>query len=105
VSGFSKDGIARFGCQELRFAAKLDSSEMIRRTERSQKASFLMQSENQPEPKQNPDLTPAVEHVSRAHEALNALRKRIGEHPELAEAITKLESALNILTVKTGGML
>jgi len=64
-----------------------------------------MQSQNQPEPKQNPELAPAVEHVSRAHEVLNALRKRIGEHPELAEAITKLESALNILTVKTGGML
>jgi hypothetical protein len=46
-----------------------------------------------------------VEHVSGAHERLNALRKRIGEHPELAEAIAKLESALNILTVKTGGML
>jgi len=46
-----------------------------------------------------------VEHVSSAHELLNALRKRIGEHPELAEAITKLETALSMLTVKTGGML
>jgi hypothetical protein len=36
---------------------------------------------------------------------LQSLRKRIGEHPELAEAIRKLETALNILTVKTGGML
>jgi len=36
---------------------------------------------------------------------LQALRKRIGEHPELAEAIVKLESALSLLTVKTGGML
>jgi len=33
-----------------------------------------------------------------------SLRKRIGEHPELQEAITKLEMALSILTVKTGGM-
>jgi len=33
------------------------------------------------------------------------LRKRIGEHPELAAAITKIESALSTLTVKTGGML
>jgi len=48
---------------------------------------------------------PAVEHVSSAHELLQALRKRIGEHPELAEAIVKLESALSLLTVKTGGML
>jgi hypothetical protein len=58
-----------------------------------------------PEPKPIPEHAPAVEHLSGAHELLNALRKRIGEHPELAEAITKLESALNILTVKTGGML
>lgn len=58
-----------------------------------------------PEPRQNREHAPVVEHVSGAHELLNALRKRIGEHPELAEAIAKLESALNILTVKTGGML
>ncbi|MBV8051289.1 MAG: hypothetical protein JOZ80_08885 [Acidobacteriaceae bacterium] len=49
--------------------------------------------------------SPAVEHVSGAHELLQSLRKRIGEHPELAEAILKLETALNILTVNTGGML
>ena len=48
---------------------------------------------------------PVVEHVSSAHELLRALQKRIGEHPELAEAIVKLETALSILTVKTGGML
>jgi len=46
-----------------------------------------------------------VEHLSGAHELLNSLRKRIGEHPELREAITKLETALSLLTVKTGGML
>jgi hypothetical protein len=64
-----------------------------------------MQSQSGPESKQNPENAPVVEHVSGAHELLNALRKRIGEHPELAEAITKLETALNMLTVKTGGML
>ena len=64
-----------------------------------------MPSQNAPEPKQNPEHTPVVEHVSGAHELLNALRKRIGEHPELAQAITKLETALSMLTVKTGGML
>jgi hypothetical protein len=64
-----------------------------------------MQSQNGPEPKPNPEHAPAVEHLSGAHELLNSLRKRIGEHPELAEAITKIESALNILTVKTEGML
>jgi hypothetical protein len=64
-----------------------------------------MPSQSTPEPKQNPEHAPVVEHVSGAHELLNALRKRIGEHPELGEAISKLESALNILTVKTSGML
>jgi hypothetical protein len=64
-----------------------------------------MQLRNEPEPKQNPQHAPAVEHLSGAHELLNALRKRIGEHPELADAITKLETALSLLTVKTGGML
>jgi hypothetical protein len=64
-----------------------------------------MPSQNAPAPKQNPEHAPVVEHVSGAHELLNALRKRIGEHPELAQAITKLETALSMLTVKTGGML
>jgi hypothetical protein len=64
-----------------------------------------MPAESAPEPKPNPPHAPAVQHVSSAHELLNALRKRIGEHPELGEAITKLETALSLLTVKTGGML
>jgi hypothetical protein len=64
-----------------------------------------MPSQSTPEPEPNSPHAPAVEHVSHAHELLNALRKRIGEHPELGEAITKLETALSLLTVKTGGML
>lgn len=64
-----------------------------------------MPSQKTPDSKQNPEHAPVVEHVSGAHELLNALRKRIGEHPELAQAITKLETALSMLTVKTGGML
>jgi hypothetical protein len=64
-----------------------------------------MPSQNDPGPKPNTDQTPAVEHVSSAHQLLNSLRKRIGEHPELAEAITKLETALSLLTLETGGML
>jgi len=48
---------------------------------------------------------PVAEHLSGAHQLLTALQKRIGEHPELAEAILKLETALNILAAKTGGML
>jgi hypothetical protein len=63
-----------------------------------------MPTSGQPETQPNPDRRPALEHVSSAHELLTSLRKRIGEHPELQEAITKLEMALSILTVKTGGM-
>jgi hypothetical protein len=64
-----------------------------------------MQPQGTPNQQQTPKHAPAVEHVTSAHELLQALRKRIGEHPELAEAIVKLETALSILTVKTGGML
>jgi hypothetical protein len=64
-----------------------------------------MQSSSRPEPERKEELTPAVEHVAGAHHLLKALQHKIGEHPELAEAITKLEVALSILTVKTGGML
>ncbi|HZQ23376.1 MAG TPA: hypothetical protein VFA89_11310 [Terriglobales bacterium] len=48
---------------------------------------------------------PAAEHVASAHQLLQTLRARIGEHPELGQAITKLEMALNLLAVNTGGML
>jgi hypothetical protein len=64
-----------------------------------------MQPQSGPNKQPNPEHAPAIEHVTSAHELLQALRKRIGEHPELAEAIVKLETALSILTVKTGGML
>jgi hypothetical protein len=52
-----------------------------------------------------PATSPAAEQVAGAHELLTSLQKRIGEHPELAEAILKLETALSILTVKTSGLL
>jgi len=64
-----------------------------------------MQPQSEPGKQPNSEHAPAIEHVTSAHELLQALRKRIGEHPELAEAIVKLETALSILTVKTGGML
>jgi hypothetical protein len=64
-----------------------------------------MQPQKAPPTQPSPVHPPAVEHVSSAHDLLQALRKRIGEHPELAEAIVKLETALSILTVKTGAML
>jgi hypothetical protein len=48
---------------------------------------------------------PAVEHVAGAREILKELQKKVGEHPELGEAITKLEMALNSLAIQTGGFL
>ena len=56
-------------------------------------------------PKASPERSPAAEHVEGAHQLLKSLQERIGKHPELAEAILKLEMALNTLTIKTGGML
>lgn len=64
-----------------------------------------MQPPSSSEPLRDPATRPAVEHVADAHELLTTLQKRIGQHPELAEAILKLENALSILTVKTGGLL
>jgi len=58
-----------------------------------------------------PDETPqpdvqqpaaAAEHVAEAHRILSGLRD---QHPDLEEAIAKLELALSVLTTKTGGML
>jgi hypothetical protein len=54
------------------------------------------------------NLTPhpdAVEQVAEAHRILNGLRQKLDEHPDLEEAIAKLEMALSILTTRTGGML
>ncbi len=56
-----------------------------------------------PKPKLDPSATPAAEHVIGANELLKSLRHRIGDHPELADAITRLEMALSILSVNTGG--
>jgi hypothetical protein len=46
----------------------------------------------------------AAEHVAGAHRLLKALQAKVGEHPEIGQAIHKLETALAILEVKTGGM-
>ena len=58
-----------------------------------------------PETAHNTKPAPLVEHVTAAHQLLKSLEEKIGEHPALAEAILKLENALSILTVKTGGLL
>jgi len=51
------------------------------------------------------DQREAVEHVAAAHRLLKAIEHEAAKHPEVAEAITKLEMALNTLAVKTAGML
>ena len=53
--------------------------------------------------KQNP--AEAEAHIASAQQILKALQEKIGEHPEIGEAITKLEMALNVLAIKTGGLL
>ena len=51
----------------------------------------------------------AKQNISEAHTLLASLRDRLlkteQRHPELEDAIQRLESALNALTVQTGGML
>ena len=53
--------------------------------------------------KQNP--AEAEMHIANARQILKALQDKIGEHPEIGEAITKLEMALNVLAIQTGGLL
>ncbi len=53
----------------------------------------------------SPDPHPATEHVASAQQILKELQKKVGEHPELGEAITRLEMALNSLAIQTGGFL
>ncbi|MBI3476074.1 MAG: hypothetical protein HY010_10105 [Acidobacteria bacterium] len=47
----------------------------------------------------------ASAHIVSAQQILKTLQAKIGEHPELGAAITKLEMALNDLAIQTGGML
>jgi hypothetical protein len=63
-------------------------------------------SSNPKQPEERPDHAEAARHVGEAHHLLKRLRDRFDEeNPELDLAITKLETALNILTIKTGGLL
>ncbi len=62
-----------------------------------------MPTPSEAKPEQNP--VPAVEHVASAHRILKELQQKVGNHPELGEAITKLEMALSTLAIKTGGLL
>ena len=53
--------------------------------------------------------TEAVQHITEAHRILNKLREQADKHPApreaIVEAMQKLERALAILSVKTGGWL
>jgi len=51
------------------------------------------------------DSAQAVAYIASAHQILKTLHEEIGRHPEIGAAITKLEMALNILAVETGGLL
>ncbi len=53
----------------------------------------------------DPDQSQAATHIAGAHQILKALQEKMGTHPEIGAAITQLEMALNILAVKTGGVL
>jgi hypothetical protein len=55
----------------------------------------------------NPESNPcdAEAHIRSAHQILKVLQEKIGEHPEIGAAITKLEMALNDLAIQTGGLL
>jgi hypothetical protein len=54
-----------------------------------------------------PEASPkqAAEHVADAQQLLKTLQTQLGQHPELEEAIVKLEMALSALTLQTGGLL
>jgi hypothetical protein len=56
-------------------------------------------------PESAPSQNNALEHVAEAHKTLKSLRAQLGQHPELDEAIMKLELALSALTLQTGGLL
>lgn len=55
--------------------------------------------------KPKPGPAEARAHIASAQQILKALQQKIGEHPEIGAAITKLEMALNVLAIETGGLL
>jgi phosphoglycerate-specific signal transduction histidine kinase len=62
-----------------------------------------MENESERNPEQG--TAQAAEHITNAHQILQVLQDKIGQHPELAAAILKLEMALNLLTIETRGLL
>lgn len=64
-----------------------------------------MNPQDAPEPKQDRLPTEVVQHVAQAHGLLKNLQEKLDEHPELDQAIEKLEMALSVLTTQSGGLL
>jgi len=64
---------------------------------------------DKPTPEQHRQQAEAIHHITEAHRILNKLREEADKHPApweaLVEAMQKLERALAILSVKTGGWL
>ncbi len=56
-------------------------------------------------PEQPDTEHPATPHIVEAHSLLKELRKEIDQHPQLEEAILRLETALAELTRRSGGLL
>jgi hypothetical protein len=54
---------------------------------------------------QNSKTQDVAKQVAEAHSLLLTLRERLDKHPELEDAIRRLEIALEKLTLQTGGML
>ena len=54
---------------------------------------------------QNSKTQDVAKQVAESHSLLLALRERLDKHPELEDAIRRLEIALEKLTLQTGGML
>ena len=57
------------------------------------------------QPTQSQSQEQIAHEIASAHRLLKTLEKKVGEHPEIGQAILKLEMALNILGIQTAGML
>jgi hypothetical protein len=64
---------------------------------------MVMETQNERNPESSP--ADAETHIKGAHQILKSLQEKIGVHPEIGDAITKLEMALSVLAIKTGGVL
>jgi hypothetical protein len=70
---------------------------------RKHRSRVAMETPNERNPQSNP--AEAEAHIKSAYLILRTLQEKIGVHPEIGAAITKLEMALNVLAIKTGGVL